>query len=44
MMMWQVNIQVIQTEAFKRSENLIPSIKEDMFDARANYYSLVAEK
>ena len=30
-MIWQVNIQVIPTEAFKRSENLIPSIKEDIF-------------
>ena len=37
------NVQVLQTEAFKTPENLFPSIKEDMFDARANYYSLVAE-
>ena len=34
------NIQVLHTEVFKTSENLFPSIKEDMFDARAKLLQL----
>ena len=38
------NIQILLTETFKTFANLTASVKEDMFDVRANYYSLVAEK
>ena len=34
------NIQVLQTEVFQTSENLFPSIKGDMFDARAKLLQL----